>query len=198
MCWPKTNRLPDISPEKIDFILFFFRFSRESQCRVCHHSHPCASPHMSKEEETFTDGKRQLGEPEWTKNPQILTGWVLSRRGVFLFLYELCSPCRVWKLPSLFKCGFFWLILQMSLNTFSSCSLLLLTLLHSQDLLPIWSFISISLTGIHFLLTFRGPQGSESTILAGWLPLLLSLDLHNHLITIHCLLWLLITSESVF
>lgn len=153
---------------------------------------------MSKEEGTFTDGNRQLGEPEWTKNPQILTGWVLSRRGVFLFLYELCSPCRVWKLPSLFNCGFCWLILQMSLNTFSSCSLLLLTLLHSQDLLPIWSFISISLTGFHFLLTFRGPQGSESTILAGWLPLLLSLDLHNHLITIHCLFWLLITSESVF
>lgn len=112
MCWPKTNRLPDISPEKNRF--FFFKFSRESQFRVCHHGHPLASPHMAKEGETFTEGKRQLGEPEWTKNPLILDGWVLARRGVFLFPNELCSPCRVWKHPSLCNCGFWWLILQMA------------------------------------------------------------------------------------
>ena len=44
-CWPKTNRLPVISPAKMGL----FGISRELQFRVCNHGEPHASPHVARE-----------------------------------------------------------------------------------------------------------------------------------------------------
>ena len=56
-CWPKINKLPDISPAKMGL----FRISRELQFEIGNHGKPCASPHIAREGECFYRGRKEVG-----------------------------------------------------------------------------------------------------------------------------------------
>ena len=158
MYWPKTNRLPDISPAKTDF------FQDQHRITIQPWQATCKFP-QGKGRRRFHRGEKEVGRARVNKESMAFH-WLSpcpERSGVFLLPNELCSRCRVWKLPSLFNCSFCLLVLQMIPNTPSPSSLLLLVLSPSQDLLPIWPFIPISLAGFLFLLSFGSLQGSEST-----------------------------------
>ena len=53
----KINRLPDISPAKMDL----FGISRELHFGVCNHGKPCASSFMAKEGEHFYREEKEVG-----------------------------------------------------------------------------------------------------------------------------------------
>ena len=94
--WPKTNRLPVISPGKKKK-KGSFRTSRELQFKVCNYGEPtCKSPHGK--------GRRTLllgGKGSWegySKKESMAFHWLSScqeRRGVFLLPVQLCCCHRV-------------------------------------------------------------------------------------------------------
>ena len=55
-CWPKTDRLPDISPAKMGL----FGISRELQFRVCSHGRPFKIPPQQGKENAFIQEKTKL------------------------------------------------------------------------------------------------------------------------------------------
>ena len=56
-CWPKTNRLPDISPAKMGLS----EISRELQFRVCNHGETQESPTQQRKENAFIEVEIKLG-----------------------------------------------------------------------------------------------------------------------------------------
>ena len=56
-CWPKTNRLPVISPGKMGLL----GISKKLQFGVCNHGKPYASLRMTREGECFYRGEKEVG-----------------------------------------------------------------------------------------------------------------------------------------
>ena len=96
-CWPKTNRLSDISPAKMGL----FRISRELQFGLCNHGKPRASSRLSREGECFYRGEKEVGRV--IKNKESTAFHWLSpcqeRGGAFLFLIVLSYHHRTRELP---------------------------------------------------------------------------------------------------
>ena len=94
-CWLKIQRLPVISPTKMNL----FKMSREIQSEVCNHCKPHAS---SCTRETVLQGRK--GRPEGTVKKQSVSfmGWALDRKeGESFFFLMLCYPPRSWEHPIL-------------------------------------------------------------------------------------------------
>ena len=95
-CWPKTNRLSDISPAKMGL----FRISRELQFGVCNYGEPRAGSHLSREGEYFY--RRGKGSWEGYKNRKsVAFHWLnpCQKRRAFLSLVGVCYHHRAWELP---------------------------------------------------------------------------------------------------
>lgn len=78
-CWYETNRLPVISPAKMNL----FGITRELQFRVCTYGEPCAIPCRAREGASLIKGRRTLGgravERKNEKSQWFFIDWVLAR-----------------------------------------------------------------------------------------------------------------------
>ena len=116
--WPKTNRLPVVSPAKMRL----FKINKELQFRISNHGKTCASPYATRRGgRTLLKGKTEVGRAIVNKESiggiesskcsgftlaeswQSLIGWALARqeKEVFLLPVGLCYCHRAWELPLL-------------------------------------------------------------------------------------------------
>ena len=109
--WPKTNRLPDISPAKMGL----FWISRGLQFGVCDHDKPRASPNKAREGDHLYRREKELGRATVNKESKAesLPG---KKRSLSSFFGALLSSWGVTALPSglltLFNWGLFINFLQ--------------------------------------------------------------------------------------
>lgn len=83
-CWPKTNRLPDISQQRLGFL----RSCKEIQFMVYCNFEPCTCPLTEKEGEHFYTGEKESWEGYGKQRVHGTTfGWVLDRKEYESFLF---------------------------------------------------------------------------------------------------------------